>query len=111
MLLVHTATAPNAVRHVLPVLPSGQWLPSLTAAWAAAAAVVATYAPAQPAPVESVVRAGRGLTREDALQRAAEHGDEHVLKFADTAVEAYDRAGDPALLAATLHVGALITPP
>ena len=111
VLLVHTATAPNAVRHVLPVLPSDQWMPSLTAAWTAAAAVVATYAPAQPAPIESVVRAGRGLTREDTLQRAAEHGDEHVLKFADTAVEAYDRTGDPALLAATLHVGALITPP
>ena len=111
VLLVHTATAPNAVRHVLPVLPSDQWMPSLTAAWTAAAAVVATYAPARPAPIESVVRAGRGLTREDALQRAAEHGDEHVLKFADTAVEAYDRTGDPALLAATLHVGALITPP
>ncbi len=111
VLLVHTATAPNAVRQVLPVLPADQWMPSLTAAWAAAAAVVATYAPAQPAPIEGVVRAGRGLTREDALQRAAEHGDEHVLKFADTAVEAYDRTENPDLLAATLHVGALITPP
>jgi hypothetical protein len=111
VLLVHAATAPNAVRHVLPVLPHDQWEPSLTAAWAAAAAVVATYAPARPAPPESVVRAGRGLTREDALQRAAEHGDEHVLKFADTAIEAYDRTGDPDLLAATLHAGTLISPP
>ncbi|MEW2386413.1 hypothetical protein AB0873_30740 [Micromonospora sp. NPDC047707] len=42
VLLVHAATAPNAVRHVLPVLPTEQWLPSLTAAWAAVAAVVAT---------------------------------------------------------------------
>ena len=106
-LLVHVATAPNAVRHVLPALPHDQWAPSLTAAWSAAAAVVATYAPARPAPIDDVVRAGRGLTRDDALQRAAEHGDEHVLKFADTAVEAYDRTGDPDLLAATLHVGEL----
>ena len=108
VLLVHAATAPNAVRHVLPTLPPDQWALSLTAAWTAAAAVVATYAPARPAPVADVVRAGRHLSREDALQRAAEHGDEHVLKFADTAVEAYDRTGDPDLLAATLHVGSLV---
>jgi len=108
VLLVHAATAPNAVRHLLPSLPPDQWAPSLTAAWAAAAAVVAAYAPARPAPVQDVVRAGRRLTREDVLQRAAEHGDEHVLKLADTAVEAYDRTGDPDLLAAALHAGALI---
>jgi hypothetical protein len=111
VLLVHAATAPNAVRHVLPVLPRDLWVPSLTAAWVAAAAVVATYAPAQPAPIQDIVRVGRHLTPEDALQRAAEHGDEHVLKFADTVVEAYDRTGDPDLLAATLHAGALIPPP
>lgn len=111
VLLVHAATAPNAVRHVLPVLPTGQWVPSLTAAWAAVVAVVATYAPARPAPCSEIVRRQPGLTREDALQRAAEHGDEHVLKFADTAVESYDRVGDPELLAATLHAGELIERP
>lgn len=111
VLLVHAATAPNAVRHVLPVLPTGQWVPSLTAAWAAVVAVVATYAPARPAPCSEIVRRHPGLTREDALQRAAGHGDEHVLKFADTAVESYDRTGDPELLAATLHAGELIERP
>ena len=45
------------------------------------------------------------------MQRAAEHGDEHVLKFADTAVEAYDRTGDPDLLAATGHARELIPAP
>ena len=50
VLLVHAATAPNAVRHVLPTLPPRPVGVSLTAAWAAAAAVVATYAPARPAP-------------------------------------------------------------
>ncbi|NES27439.1 DUF4243 domain-containing protein [Micromonospora terminaliae] len=111
VLLVHAATAPNAVRHVLPVLPREQWLPSLAAAWAAVAAVVATYAPARPAPAAEIVRRRPEPTREDALQRAAEHGDEHVLKFADTAVESYDRTGDPGLLAATLHAGELIGRP
>jgi hypothetical protein len=111
VLLVHAATAPNAVRHVLPVLPSEQWLPSLTAAWAAVAAVVSAYAPARPAPCAEIVPRYPGLTREDALQRAAEHGDEHVLKFTDTAVESYDRTGDPELLTATLHAGELIDRP
>ncbi|MEV6104202.1 questin oxidase family protein [Streptomyces sp. NPDC051940] len=111
VLLVHAATAPNAVRHVLPVLPTEQWLPSLTAAWTAAGALVATYAPARPAPCAELVRRHPGLTREDALQRAAGHGDEHVLKFTDTAVESYDRTGDPELLAATLYAGELIDRP
>ncbi|MGW3892125.1 questin oxidase family protein [Micromonospora chokoriensis] len=111
VLLVHAATAPNAVRHVLPVLPTEQWLPSLTAAWAAVAAVIATYGPARPALCSEIVRRYPELNREDALQQAAEHGDEHVLKFADTAVESYDRTGDPELLAATLHVGKLIDRP
>ncbi|MGY0005672.1 questin oxidase family protein [Micromonospora sp. I033] len=111
VLLVHAATAPNAVRHVLPVLPTGQWLPSLAAAWAAVAAVVAPYAPARPAPTAEIARRWPGLTREDALQRAAEHGDEHVLKFADTVVESYDRTGDPELLTATRYVGELIDRP
>lgn len=111
VLLVHAATAPNAVRHVLPVLPTEQWLPSLTAAWAAVVAVIATYAPARPAPCGEIARRYAEPSREDALQRAAEHGDEHVLKFADTAVESYDRTGDPVLLAATLHVGELIDRP
>ncbi|GAB3980866.1 questin oxidase family protein [Actinoallomurus acanthiterrae] len=111
VLLVHAATAPNAMRHVLPVLPSEQWSPSLAAAWAAVVAVVAPYAPARPAPYAEIVRRYPELTSEDALQQAAEHGDEHVLKFADTAVESYDRTGDPELLAATLHVGELIDRP
>lgn len=109
VLLVHTATAPNAVRHVLPVLPTEQWMPSLTAAWAASAALVATYASAKPAPRRDVVR-GHDGTAADVLHRTAEHGDEHVLKFADTAVEAYDRTGDPDLRA-TGHARELIPAP
>ncbi|MET8907958.1 questin oxidase family protein [Micromonospora sp. NPDC004551] len=111
VLLVHAATAPNAVRHVLPVLPTEQWLPSLTAAWAAVAAIVATYAPARPGPAAEIARRRPVPAREDALHRAAEHGDEHVLKFADTAVESYDRTGDPDLLAATRYAGELIGRP
>lgn len=40
ILLVHTATAPNAIKHVLPALPREMWAPSLAAVWSATAAIV-----------------------------------------------------------------------
>jgi hypothetical protein len=107
VLLVHTATAPNAVRHVLPVLPAEQWQPSLTAAWAAAAAVTAMYASPDAAPAAPL----SDLDATEALHRAAAHGDEHVIKFADTAVDAYTHSGDPDLLAATIRAAELIARP
>jgi hypothetical protein len=42
------------------------------------------------------------------LDRAAANGDEHVIKFTDTAVEAYARTPDPDLLAAAVRVGQLL---
>jgi hypothetical protein len=102
VLLVHTATAPNAVLHCLPVLPRELWRPSLAAAWTAAAAITVTYAGA-PRSATSLLRA------EDPvgvlLDRAADHRDEHVIKFADTAVESYERTGNLEALAAA-HLAA-----
>jgi hypothetical protein len=112
VLLVHVATAPNAVRHILPVLPRDQWLPSFTAAWAACAAITATYAPADPiGPDRPLTRLDRTDPSADALHRAAEHRDEHVIKFADTAVDVYERTGNPDALAASVYVGQLIESP
>jgi hypothetical protein len=108
VLLVHTATAPNAVLHCLPVLPRELWRPSLTAAWTAAAAITVTYAgpPARPA----ALPAG-GDPVGVLLDRVADHQDEHVLKFADTAVESYERTGDDAALAAAHLAADLIASP
>jgi hypothetical protein len=50
VMLVHSATAPNAVLHALPALDAKLWAPSLAAAWTATAALTAVYAPAEPAP-------------------------------------------------------------
>jgi hypothetical protein len=111
VLLVHTATAPNGVLHTLPALPQALWTPSFTAAWTAAAAFTAAYAPA--APPEHPGRPAPGGTdpASDTLARAARHGDEHVLKFTDTAVEVYRRTGHAAALAAAQHAAQLIDPP
>jgi hypothetical protein len=112
VLLVHTATAPNAVWHTLPALPRELWEPSLAAAWAASAAITATYAP-QQAPPRNQLPAPP--TADDPvaeiLDRACDHGDEHVIKFSDTAAEAYARSGNPDTLAAAILTGRLIESP
>ena len=90
-----------------PAYPAGPALalhgPSLDAAWAATAAVTAAYSPA-------IARASAdaGSDAAEVMQRAAESGDAHAIKFADAAIEAYGFGKDPALLAAADHATALI---
>jgi hypothetical protein len=112
VLLVHTATAPNAVLHTLPLLPQELWVHSYGAAWAASAAVIATYAPQAVPPSDVGAAAPSGDDPAAALlDRAAHHADEHVLTFSDTVVESWERTGDPATLAAAVHASRLIEPP
>ena len=112
---MHTATAPNAVLHALPALPDDLWEPSLTAVWTASAAIFAAYAPPQAAPSQAAgpegAAAGPGATAAEVIDRAVAHGDEHVIKFTDTAAEVYARTGQPYALAAALRVGTLIPAP
>lgn len=92
-MLVHAATAPNAVLRTLPALPHTLWPSSLRAAWTASAAVTAMYAPAT-----SVAYTPPGtFTPEEVFERALAHGDEHVIKLTDTALDVGD---EPALAAA-----------
>ncbi|MFE7356929.1 questin oxidase family protein [Streptomyces sp. NPDC057543] len=94
IMLVHAATAPNAVLRTLPALPRALWAPSLRAAWAASAAVTAAYSPAGPAPYTPAV-----ASAEELFARAAAHGDDHTIKFTDTALD----VGDATALAAALR--------
>ncbi|SNT36375.1 questin oxidase family protein [Actinacidiphila glaucinigra] len=94
-MLVHAATAPNAVLRTLPALPRALWVPSLRAAWKASATVTAMYAPDAP-----VAYTPQGtFTPEEVFERALAHGDEHVLKLTDTALD----VGDEQALAAALR--------
>ncbi|MER5179526.1 questin oxidase family protein [Streptomyces sp. NPDC002896] len=95
IMLVHAATAPSAVLRTLPALPRTLWAPSLHAAWLASAAVTAMYAPSEPVPS---VPPGR-ISAEEVLERALAHGDEHVIKLTDTALD----VGDEQALAAALR--------
>ncbi|CAM5288715.1 questin oxidase family protein [Streptomyces aurantiogriseus] len=94
-MLVHAATAPNAVLRTLDALPRTLWAPSLHAAWTASAAVTAMYAPAEPVDYVPPAR----LTAEEVVERALAHGDEHVIKLTDTALD----VGDERALAAALR--------
>ncbi len=93
-MLVHAATAPNAVAQTLPSLPQSLWRQSFETAWSATAAVLAAYSPtdkrAMPAPGTSA----------DVLERALQHAGEHVIKLADTALLAHERSSDPRALSA-----------
>ncbi|MFF7964337.1 questin oxidase family protein [Streptomyces sp. NPDC007903] len=101
-MLVHAATAPNAVLRTLPALPRDLWVPSMRAAWTASAAVTAMYAPDEPVPY-----APPGpLTPEELSERALAHGDEHVIKLTDTALD----VGDERALAAALRAIELSDP-
>ncbi|MCX5200641.1 questin oxidase family protein [Streptomyces sp. NBC_00237] len=95
-MLVHASTAPNAVLRVLPALPQALWTPSLHAAWTASAAVTAMYAPDEAIGYQD---RAQGLTPEEVFERAAAHGDEHVVKFADTALD----VGDEHALSSVLY--------
>ncbi|MEU4109600.1 questin oxidase family protein [Streptomyces sp. NPDC027717] len=101
-MLVHAATAPNAVLRTLPALPRELWVPSMRAAWTASAAVTAMYAPDAPA---AYVPPGT-LTADEVFERALAHGDEHVIKLTDTALD----VGDEQALAAALRAIELSDP-
>ena len=109
VMLVHAATAPTAILRTLPALSQDLWAPSAAAAWDAAAAITAIYAPPAPAPHETLPPLPAGPDAADeAFARAVGNGDEHAIKFADTAVEVHARTGDPVALAAAAHAVALI---
>jgi hypothetical protein len=112
VMLAHSATAPTAIVRTLPVLSHDLWAPSAAAAWAAAAALTAVYAPADPAPSEALPDPPPGpRAAEEVFARAVEHGDEHVIKFADTAADVYARTGKPGVLAAAVRAAELIPRP
>jgi hypothetical protein len=95
-MLVHSATAPRAARLALAALPRDQWLPTYDTAWSIAAALTAVYAPDRPAPEAAPSPAAP----EEVADRAAAHGDEHVLTFTEVALESHRRGNPRALPAA-----------
>ena len=112
VMLVHSATAPTAILRILPALNQDLWAPSVAAGWEAAAALTAIYAPPVPAPPGTPAPAPAGpAAAEEIFSRAVAHGDEHVIKFADTAADVHARTGNPAALAAAARAVDLVPRP
>lgn len=114
VMLVHAVTAPNAVLRVLPALPPALWRPSVAAAWSASAAVVAAYAP-DGGPVWGGDAPGGGGTvptgADEVFARAAEHGDEHVIKLSDSVLDLLvETPDDPLPAVAALRAVELVEP-
>jgi len=95
-MLVHAATAPNAVAMTLSSLPKPLWRGTFDATWSVSAAVIAAYAPVNPHDTEPAP-----LTPEDVLEQALAHGGEHVIKFTDTALASHHRTANPVALTAS----------
>ncbi|OON76006.1 questin oxidase family protein [Streptomyces tsukubensis] len=108
VMLVHSATAPNAVLRVLPALPRELWPASLAAAWTASAAVTAAYtlSVAEARPAARVLERAGAPAPEEISARAAAHGNDHAIKFADTALD----VGGPLARAAALRAVELAEP-
>ncbi|WP_405742677.1 questin oxidase family protein [Streptomyces sp. NBC_01525] len=108
VMLVHAATAPNAILRTLPALPRTLWAPSFAVAWAASAALTSVYGAADGLPP---LRTGP-LTPEEVFRRAAEHGDAHAIKMTDTALDvaSWTPDGDDRALTAALRSLELIDP-
>jgi hypothetical protein len=83
-----SATAPNAAMLVLPALPQQLWLDTHTALWHVCAALMAGFAATQP---WSGRLAKPADSAEDAGQQALDNGDEHIIKFTETALRAERR--------------------
>ncbi|WP_299053645.1 hypothetical protein [uncultured Nocardioides sp.] len=106
VMLVHAATAPNAVLRTLPSLPEELWVESSATAWRATAAVRAAYLPEAP-----VAAPEPDAGPEEVMDLAVRHGDEHLVKLTDTALDAFTWSGDPQTLAAVRRGAELIEPP
>ena len=104
--LCHTVTAPAAVRLALPHLPAELRAPSAAAAWQALAGIVSAFASPRDAEESSApsppLHDSEPVLSDvaDLADRAAWHGDEHVIKLTEAAVREHARTGDPALLVA-----------
>lgn len=98
--LCHTVTAPAAIRMVLPQLPASLARASVAGAWQAVAGLVAAYGDPRQDSEADIPHVAELPNPSFLAARAAEHGDEHVIKLTEAALREYQSSGDPTLLVA-----------
>jgi len=80
--LVHTVTAPGAMRVLLAYVPEELHLPSFIAMWQANAALLSSFVQPRPKEIAPDTDQPR-LTEPELRERAVEHGDQHVIKLTE----------------------------
>jgi hypothetical protein len=91
VMLVHSVTGPAAIALAMPSLDPAEHERSAWTAWAAAATIFAAYRLPNPVDPQSGRDTGQ-RTAAELQQLAVEHGDEHVIKFAEAALRTHDDA-------------------
>ncbi len=103
VMLVHASTAPRAAHLALAGLPRDLWVRTYEQAWSITAAITAIYSSVESGPEPT----SEWLSEGDIAIGAAAHGDEHVIKFTEVAIESH-RRGNPVALGAALQAKRLI---
>lgn len=99
IVLLHTVTAPAALRLMLPHLPQSLHLPSYVAMWWANAELLALFAARRPEEVTAGSDEEQStLTTSELAARAVEHGDEHALKLTEACLREHAIRPDPRYL-------------
>ena len=97
--LVHTTTAPAAMRTMLRYLPERLHAPSFVAAWHACAALISSFA--QPLAEETALAFDGEvavLTPAELTAHAVEHGEMHAIKLTEACLREYAIRPDPRYL-------------
>ncbi len=104
----HAVTGPAAMRLVLPHLPARLHRPTVAAAWHTIGSIVAATSPSSRADGLDREEWNTAEDRTALAERAAEHGDEHVIKLVEASLREHARTGNPVLLhAADKFIGRL----
>jgi hypothetical protein len=96
LVLLHTVTAPAALRLMLPHLPAALHRTALAYVWQAIAATSAAYAEAS----EGRPEAGAGESLPSIIEQSVETNDPHAIKFAEACAREFRLNRNPIYLAA-----------
>jgi hypothetical protein len=97
--LVHAVTVPMALELVLDDVAVAERAMPFAYAWQAAAALHVCYAENRR-PIDPTDLLNDLPYPEDLIEAAIESGDEHAIKLVEASLRAYQRNGEPVLLAA-----------
>ena len=102
--LVHGVTAPAAIRLVLPYLPEGLRAQSVAVMWQSHLAMLLafTMSTTQESEVKQRALEVDAPAASELIDRALEHGDEHVIKFTEAALREHALHPDPRFPAAIM---------